>query len=152
MSKNQSNERKSKPAPFVQMPNYVQDSESYVSVGSSAKEILWSVLRQYKGNNNGNLLITWEAYRHVLAIKSQETFRKALKELIDNNLLVITGTGTTRHKRGQPPYLYALTWLTIDVVPLGGGVKSRGHSRAPPRSKWEPSEHSKACLAELGVK
>ncbi len=150
MSGNPSNDRKSKPEPFIRMPRYVQESKSYNRTSSNARELLNEILYQYKGDNNGNLLITWEAYKHVLSYNSRTTFTKALEELKEHRLIEITGTGTTSRTRGKPPYLYAITWLEINVIPITGGEKSTGHSRAPPRRRadWE-RDHSRDQFRKL---
>ncbi len=140
MGKNQSNERYGKEARHIRLPRFVQKSVSYEKLNSQAIELLNEVLYNTTSFNNGNLLITWPDYAPLLSFTSVNTFRKALKELTDNDILRIVGTGSTSRTRGKPPYLYALTWLNINVVHLGDGSKSNGHERAPLRSQWEESE------------
>ncbi|EIO4562503.1 hypothetical protein LQM11_003083 [Vibrio parahaemolyticus] len=136
MGKNPSNERYGKGARFSQMPDYVENSISYIELKAPAKEVLHRVLQQFRGYNNGDLTVIWSDLKPVLSIKSEKTFIKSLQELIDNELLVFNGLGSTSRKGGRAPHLYALTWLNINVV-IENGEKSDGHSRAPPRKHWE---------------
>lgn len=131
--------RKAKTTPFVGIPHYVMQSESYSKLSTQAIEVLNWVLYQFRGSNNGNLVITWDEYSKVLSFGSNNTFRKALKNLTDNELLVISGTGTTNRARGKPPHLYAITWLNVDDC-KGSSTRFIGSTRTPYRTSWEQSE------------
>ncbi|ELA6923034.1 hypothetical protein [Vibrio parahaemolyticus] len=136
MGKNQSNERYGKRARFSQMPDYVENSISFIELNAPAKELLRRILQQYRGHNNGDLTAIWNNLKPVLSMKNERTFIKALNELIDNELLVFNGLGSTSRKGGRAPHLYALAWLDVNVI-IEGGEKSTNHNRAPPRKHWE---------------
>ncbi len=94
-------------------PDCVLNHPDYISLSYSAKALLTDVGAQYNGGNNGDL----QCSRSVMASRgwvSNATRERALKELIDAGMLVLTKPGG----RGIGPNLYAMTWQPIH--PCGG--------------------------------
>ncbi|GAL10824.1 hypothetical protein JCM19233_1801 [Vibrio astriarenae] len=69
---------------------------------------------------------------------SENTFKKALKSLLDNGMLVRSGVGTTERKGGKRPYLYAITWLNVDEY-KGKGSMHLTPNKGPIRTDWRPA-------------
>lgn len=96
----------------IEIPHYVMQSNDYLNLSAASKELMNWILYQYTGNNNGQLAIVWSHYRPILSFSSPHTFIKALKELVDNKLIVNVGMSNAGLK-GRPCYLYAISWLTV---------------------------------------
>ncbi|WP_299795170.1 hypothetical protein [uncultured Shewanella sp.] len=69
----------------------------------------------------------------------QDTMRKALKLLIKNRLIEITGSGSTSRKGGLPPTLYAITWEAVDDY-RGKGQMTVKPTTAPIRNDWNKAQ------------
>ena len=97
---------------FAGIPRIVLDNQDYIKLGGSAVKLLVELCRQYNGRNNGNLTAAWTCVK-IRGFNSKATLSKAIKELIEANLIVITRTGYFQNPGGRCA-LYALTWLAID--------------------------------------
>jgi hypothetical protein len=99
--------RKGSP-PFAKIPHDVQDSENWKLCGGSAIKLLCALVRQYRGNNNGDL----GASLRVLGPRgwrSSSTLDRSIKELEHYGFIVKTRQG------GQNVAgLFAITWQPID--------------------------------------
>lgn len=118
---------------YVSLPHCVLDSASYAKINGNAIKLLTLIARQWNGYNNGNLTSTWEQMKPYFG--GQDTMRSALKALLQNRLIEVTGTGTTSRKGGLPPTLYAITWESIDEY-RGNGQMTTGHTLKPTRNDW----------------
>ncbi|HBC3487159.1 TPA: hypothetical protein KDY96_004032 [Vibrio parahaemolyticus] len=114
MSGNSSNSRQKAKQRYVGIPHPIVKSEQFANLSPSATRLLFMILFQYNGSNNGNLVVTWKDYQDIAGVKSEKTFRAALDELVESGLLLRVGFGTTKRSRGKLPYLYAIAWLSID--------------------------------------
>ncbi len=122
---------------MIVLPTYVFDSVSFNSLSSPAKELLMAILAQYNRRNNGYLLATWSQYQKVLSFTSDKTFRRSLQELLNANLLAVTGTGRAERTRGQSARLFALTWLDASTT------------KKPLRTNWEQCPKKAEFLAKM---
>jgi hypothetical protein len=86
----------------------------YRNLGSNAKVLLFEFALQYYRTNNGKLCAVFSQMKNR-GFKSETTLRKAIKELLDAKLIVLTKIGM--YGRGQRlPNYYAVTWQPIDDV------------------------------------
>jgi hypothetical protein len=121
--------RKSLP-PFVRIPHDVQDSENWKVCGGTAIKLLCALVRQYRGNNNGDL----GASIRVLGPRgwrSSSTLDRSLRELEHYGFIVKTRQG------GQNTAgLFAITWQPIDEC---GGKHNFG-STAVASDEWKQTK------------
>lgn len=89
---------------FVLIPHAVIDSSNFRRCSGTAVKLLIGLVRQYRGNNNGDL-----APALVPNGPAHQAKAKALRELVHYGLLV-----KTKHGGLGMPSLYALTWCAID--------------------------------------
>lgn len=98
--------------PFVAIYRSVLDSQSLTDLTPHACKLLLELLRQYKGDNNGNLTLAWSIVSEH-GFRSRTTLWRCKKELIDVGLIYVT-------RKGHFPStteLLALTWFPLDVSP-----------------------------------
>lgn len=119
---------------YISLPHCVLDSTSYADLNGSAIKLLTLIARQWNGYNNGNLTCTWDQMKPYFG--GQDTMRSALKALIKQRLIEITGTGSTSRKGGLPPVLYAITWESIDEY-RGKGQMTAKPTSTPIRNDWD---------------
>ncbi|MGF1871142.1 hypothetical protein [Photobacterium indicum] len=140
MSRDTRRTRKNQDGSFIKVPAFMFDSAAYTALSSNARDVLMQLLRQYRGGNNGNLTAIWGDHENLVSIKSEKTFKNAVSELLNEEFIEITGTGTTS-KKGKPPYLYAITWLEVDP-PMGNSNRIIKSSPArKPQREWQRCEH-----------
>jgi hypothetical protein len=90
------------------IPFAVLDSEAFKGASHPAKALLFDLMRQHSGNNNGQLHLSfsWLAKR---GWKSRDVVQRARDELIKRNLLIKTRQGGLNIGASR----YAVTWLSI---------------------------------------
>lgn len=93
--------------PYVGIPISVLNSVAFMAASHTARSLLFEVMRQHNGRNNGHMHITlsWLKRR---GWNSSDTITEAKKELIQRGLIVQTQQGGR-----TKPSLFALTWLPI---------------------------------------
>jgi len=109
-------------------PACVLNHPDYITLSLAAKALLNDIGAQYNGWNNGDL----QCSRTVMSERgwtSNSTRERALKELIEAGLIVMTRQGG----RGIGPNLYAITWQPIHEC--GGKHDLKPTTRA--YRKWE---------------
>lgn len=94
------------------LPHAVMESEEFKKLSGSETKVLLMLAKQYKGKNNGDLSATFTQAKEY-GIKSQETLSKALKRLLEVELIQKTREGLFLNPGGQCA-LYAVTWQAID--------------------------------------
>ena len=96
---------------FCALPFDVLDSQAYLSLPHAAKSLLLEVARQYKGDNNGRLLLS---SRHLRSRgwRSSDVISRNKRELLDAKLIYETVMG---HRPNKASW-FALTWLTLDRI------------------------------------
>lgn len=93
---------------FVPLTTELLRSPAISTLSAHASKLLWNLLAQYNGVNNGDLSIVWSLMvKH--GWRSKSTLYKACKELIDRGLIV-----KSRQGGSHMPTLYALTFFNID--------------------------------------
>ena len=90
------------------IPNNVMDSPAFMGAGHTAKALLFELMRQHTGINNGHyqLSFSWLKKR---GWNSRDVIQRARAELIDRGLIIQTRYGGLN----SGPSLYAVTWLQI---------------------------------------
>ncbi|OIQ81585.1 hypothetical protein GALL_366380 [mine drainage metagenome] len=94
---------------FVTLPAAVLNGAAYLGIGAHARMLLFDLLAQYRGNNNGDLCAAYSLMK-IRGWKSTHTLQAAKSELLEAGLIVETRKGA----RPNLASLYALTWYALD--------------------------------------
>jgi hypothetical protein len=121
--------KKSIAGPFIAIPHAVIETEDYKRLHGNAIKLLNALVYQYRGRNNGDLTAAY-SYMQEFGFCSKETLSKAIKALLDANLICKTREGIFLNPGGRCA-LYALTWRPIDECP--GKHLDYGPTTTPPR-------------------
>lgn len=98
---------------FATVPLAVLNSRAYLDATPYARMLLFDLLAQYRGDNNGDLCAAWKLMR-PRGWRSETTLNKAKRDLIRLGLIVETRKGARPNKCS----LFAVTWCALD--PCGG--------------------------------
>ena len=99
---------------FIVYPGYLHlhklllDSEDFKSLKGNSIKLLIDIAQQFNGRNNGDLCASLSLMRKR-GWNSNQQLSKALRELIDKNLIMLTKQGGLN----MGPNLYAITWQPI---------------------------------------
>lgn len=126
---------------FSRLPAVLMDTEDFRMISGSAHKVLLALLRQYRGNNNGDLSIPFSEAKKW-GIGSKATLQKAKQELIDRNLIIKTREGCFINP-GAKCDLFAITWEPIDEC--GGKLDVEPTTTAPRKFNQPTQNHSKAA-------
>lgn len=113
---------------FIQLPMSVLNSRAYIDCSPYARMLLFDLLAQYRGNNNGDLSPCWKFMR-PRGWRSEATLMKAKRELIEVELIVETRKGARPNKAS----LYAVTFYALDDC----GGKLEMSPRSFPRGAYK---------------
>ena len=93
---------------FSAVPHGVMDSNAFQGAGHPARSLLYELIRQLSGRNNGHLQLTspWLKKR---GWNSADVVQRAKGELLERGLIVLTRQGGMN----SGPCLYGVTWLQI---------------------------------------
>lgn len=94
---------------FRQVPLSVLEGRAYLDCSPYAVKLLFDLLTQYRGQNNGDLTAAWKIMK-PRGWRSEMTLHKAKKELLSGGLIVETRMGARPNKCS----LYALTFFDLD--------------------------------------
>ena len=133
---------------FALLPHAVMDSEDFRSISGSALIVLMSLLRQYRGSNNGDLSAEFSRIKQW-GVGSKSTLAKALLELQERNLILRTREGRFM-KPGGCCALYALTWQPIDEC--DGKIEVAATATAPRKFSLERTKHPVQKVNGQGTK
>lgn len=95
------------PDHFYALPHMVVRSAEFQSLTPRATKLLFSLLAQFLGDNNGNLSAAWKVMK-AIGWTSRDQLDKAIVELHAANFITVTKQGG-KHK----PTLYAVTFYAI---------------------------------------
>lgn len=103
------------------IPHAVLDSVAFMGASYPAKALVFDLMRQHSGNNNGHLHLSfsWLANR---GWKSRDVIQRARAELIERNLLIQTRQGGLNIGASR----YAVTWLHISNF-VGLDIQSKNY-------------------------
>lgn len=113
---------------FAALPHTVMDSGSFRALSGGALKVLMGLLRQYRGTNNGDLSASFNQ-AEAWGIGSKTTLAKALRELLEKDLIICTREGRFI-KPGGCCALYALSWHPINEC---SGKLEIAPTTTPPR-------------------
>lgn len=139
---------------YSAIPWVVLDSDSFKGATDKAKSLLFALMRQHNGQNNGHMHLA-KTWLRKQGWTCDESNRKAKKELIERGLIIHTKQGGLN----MGPDLYALTWLEISNY-LGLDISSRGYRRGayllcelPPTARRKPplKKHQLGDQASAGA-
>jgi hypothetical protein len=108
---------------YAAIPWIVLDSASFKGASDKAKALLFALMRQHGGNNNGHLHLA-KKWLYNQGWTCHENNIKARKELIERGLIVQTKLGGLN----MGPDLFALTWHDITNY-VGLDISARGYPR-----------------------
>ena len=96
--------------PFVAIFRSVMEAPAFMALSPHACKLLFELVSQYKGDNNGDLTVAWSIVSKR-GWRSRTTLWRVKQELIDAGFVYIT-------RKGHMPStceLLALTWFPLDV-------------------------------------
>ena len=111
---------------FLSLHRPLLDCSDFISLKGNSIKLLIDIGQQFNGYNNGDLCSSLSIMRKR-GWNSNQQLSKALKELIDKNLIMQTKQGGLN----IGPNLYAITWQPIHECKGKLDVKPTTH---PPRS------------------
>jgi hypothetical protein len=93
---------------YFQWPLSVADSAAFLSCGHMAKSLIFEMLRQLNGSNNGHIKLSrsWLSSR---GWRSVDSINRARDELLEAGIIVQTRHGGLRNGSHK----YAVSWLPI---------------------------------------
>jgi hypothetical protein len=103
---------------FAQIPDEVLTADAFKTLPNYAVRVLVAIAAQYRGNNNGDLAMTWNIGQSY-GITSKEALVASLADLQRRGLIQKTKQGG---KRPLGPTLYGITWQPISD--LKGKIES----------------------------
>ena len=124
---------------FSLIPWIVLDSLSFKGSSDKAKALLFALMRQHDGRNNGHLHLA-KKWLYNQGWTCDENNRKACHELIERGLIIQTKWGGLN----MGPNQYALTWLIISNY-VGLDISAKGYQKGaytlcalPPTARRRP--------------
>lgn len=125
---------------YTAVPHALLDSDAFRGASHRAKSLLFELIRQHAGKNNGHfhLAISWLKKRGWL---SADQIQKAKVELLDRKLIIKTRLGGL-NAGGD---MYAVTWLPISNF-VGLDIQAKDYhpgafhfaENSPPHKKRNP--------------
>lgn len=109
---------------YSAIPWAVIDSNSFKGASDKARSLLFALMRQHNGQNNGHLHLA-KKWLHKQGWTCHENNSKARKELIERGLIEQTKWGGLN--KGAD--LFALTWYDITNY-VGLDITAKGYSRS----------------------
>jgi hypothetical protein len=111
---------------FVALPFMVLRSDEFAALSAIAVKLLVDLLAEYRGDNNGDLAITWSVMKKR-RWKSRDTLERARQELLSSGWIALTAQGGLHR-----PSLYGVTFFALDESP-----KFDYSARSFPRGAWK---------------
>ena len=124
---------------YSAIPWTVLDSASFMGASDKAKALLFALMRQHSGNNNGHLHLA-KKWLYAHGWTCDENNRKACNELIERGLIIHTKYGGLNMGANY----YAVTWHTISNF-VGLDISAKSYARGayslcnlPPTARRKP--------------
>lgn len=93
---------------YSAFPHYVADSKAFMGTSHPGKTLLFELMRQHNGSNNGHLQLS-HSWLEKRGWNSRDVVQRAKAELIERGLIVLTRKGG----RNLGADLFAVSWLKI---------------------------------------
>lgn len=103
---------------FIALPHALFDCPAFASLSGTEQKVLLGLMRQYRGNNNGNLSASHTQAKEW-GVASKTSLANALERLQQLDLIIRTREGVFLNPGGRCA-LYALAWQPIDDCPGKG--------------------------------
>lgn len=100
---------------FFALPHALLESPAFTSLTGTELKILFGLVGQYRGKNNGNLSAS-HTQAKAWGVSSRTSLANALDRLQQLGLIIRTREGFFLNPGGRCA-LYALAWLSIDDCP-----------------------------------
>ncbi len=113
---------------FLALNRNVLESQALADLSPYAAKLLLDIASQWRLGNNGDASTAYERVMRSRGWKSKETLYKAIKELQESGLIVLTRQGGLHQCS-----LYGLGWLAIDEC---GGKLDMGATTRPINGHW----------------
>ena len=126
---------------FAGIPRHIIEHKSFKSLGFASRALLILLAYQYRGKNNGDLVITWSLMKDWFG--SNTTMYKARDSLYMAGFIVINAYGGRSGNGMKLPHLYALTWASIDEINENNNWMRFTHYsvKKPPLNYWRFGEN-----------
>ena len=108
---------------YVGIPLNVLDSLAWMGASHTAKGLLFELIRQHNGRNNGHLQLA-SAWLEKRGWTSRSVVQRARAILIDRKLIILTKAGGLNAGASQ----YAVTWLPISNF-VGLDIQSKSYHK-----------------------
>lgn len=95
--------------PYASIPIDVLQSTAFIGAGHTAKALLFELMRQHDGYNNGRLELSFVYLKKYREWTSRDVVTRARNELIERGLIIQTKKGGLNAGTNY----YAVTWLDI---------------------------------------
>lgn len=125
----------SEPGRFIRLPISILDSVTYQSLGFSARALLIDIASQYKGENNGQL-VACDKFLRPRGWSSNATVSKALKELRESGLLIMTRQGMRPNKASY----FGIAWQGLGNRVIESQLDFNGRTFELIRHQWKSHE------------
>jgi len=103
------------------IPHAVLDSVAFMDASYPAKALIFDLMRQHSGSNNGHLHLSF-SWLGSRGWKSRDVIQRARAELTERNLLIQTRQGGLNIGASR----YAVTWLKISNF-VGLDIQSKDY-------------------------
>lgn len=134
---------------YALLPREVMESDAYRALPDSARTVLFGLLAQFHGRNNGQLALPW-TQAEMLGISAQWKLYAGLKVLAAADLILCTRRGRL-HAGRKLPSLYAVEWRAIDEPPRGLSYDGTIRACPIPSHRWanwvKPAGWAERCRA-----
>jgi hypothetical protein len=128
---------------YSAIPHSVLDSTAFLGASYTAKALLFDLMRQHSGKNNGRFQLSC-SWLKTRGWTSRSVIQRAKDELLTRNLIVRTRVGGLNMGAAQ----YAVTWLQISNF-TGLDIQSKNYQRGayalmntlPPLKLKNPPPH-----------
>ena len=120
---------------FITLPVSVLDSKTYQALSFSARAMLIDIFSQFKGENNGSL-VACDKFLKPRGWRSKATIFKAVKELRDSGLLILTRQGMRPNKAS----LYGVAWFGLGKRVDASKLDISGRMFESERHAWKAKE------------
>jgi hypothetical protein len=121
------------------------ETEDYKNLSGNSVKLLLALAYQYRGHNNGDLTAAFSIMQKNFGFTARGVIKRAVKQLLDANLIVQTRTSRFLNPGGQCA-LYALTWQPIDECP---GKHLEVGPTVTPLRKFSIEQNKKPCTKSV---
>lgn len=108
---------------YCAIPHSVLDSTAFTAASYTAKALLFEIMRQHNGSNNGHLQLA-HSWLNTRGWTSRSVVQRARAQLLEHNLIICTRMGGLNMGAAQ----YAVTWLPISNF-FGLDIQSKDYHK-----------------------